>query len=292
MVADITNLHRREIIDILIGDQKITTNDNIEVYMRYLRASDITALFKRFDIAPEYRNGASRWEIMETLLIGSIEHKCYNEVLTHLFSIIDCSKSTLTDKKSAVECFVDGIIDHINTQFVRNGIALERGEYSTIYLVFTESPLISVNMERTIDIEYVRRLANECEQDFHSENVDSIMTKTRTMLEEVFISVLESKNDLNEEPRGRIRDLFEDVRKSCNLDDPKSPKEVRAIVSSLAAIVENVGNVRNNYSNSHGVGAKRSSLTLNEAKLVLNSAITLMEYVLSVSKEKTTDHTA
>lgn len=114
-----------------------------------------------------------------------------------------------------------------------------------------------------------------------SKNYDGILTKSRTMLEEVFIYII-GKEYNKKEYNGKIQKLFEKAKSICNINKTNVPKPVEDIVTCLNSIVNDVAQIRNDYSESHGVGQHRIQLSVAETMLVINSAVTLAEYLLSV----------
>ena len=63
-------------------------------------------------------------------------------------------------------------------------------------------------------------------------------------------------------------------------------KRVNGMLSGLEKIIQAIAEMRNTNSDAHGVGSKRIEIRKHEAQLVVNSAITLCEYVLSVYHTK------
>lgn len=54
--------------------------------------------------------------------------------------------------------------------------------------------------------------------------------------------------------------------------------------SCLERIVRAIAELRNKTSDSHGAGQKRYAIREHEARLVMNSSITICEYILSIYK--------
>lgn len=121
--------------------------------------------------------------------------------------------------------------------------------------------------------------------DIQSNDIDGIITKTRTMLEEVCIQILEKRGELNEDYRGKLGDLFTDVRNCLGMDGTKVPKDVKEIEKSLNKIVSSISALRNNHGDCHGRGSIRVSLSKSETTLAINAAITIAEYILSIDEE-------
>ena len=58
------------------------------------------------------------------------------------------------------------------------------------------------------------------------------------------------------------------------------------MLSGLEKIIQAIAEMRNTNSDAHGVGSKRIEIRKHEAQLVVNSAISFCEYILSVFDSK------
>ena len=63
-------------------------------------------------------------------------------------------------------------------------------------------------------------------------------------------------------------------------------KRVNSLLSGLEKIVSAIAEMRNKGSDAHGVGAKRISIDEHHARLFVNSAMTMADFILSVSKKQ------
>ena len=60
-------------------------------------------------------------------------------------------------------------------------------------------------------------------------------------------------------------------------------KRINKLLSGLENIVQSIAEMRNNGSDSHGLGSKRVNISDYHARLALNSSIIMAEFILSVS---------
>ena len=69
---------------------------------------------------------------------------------------------------------------------------------------------------------------------------------------------------------------------------------INSLLGGLERIVQSVAEMRNASSDAHGVGSKRYAIRESEARLVMNSAITFCEYLISdhgkTKREKGMEH--
>ncbi|MBQ9043379.1 MAG: abortive infection family protein [Eggerthellaceae bacterium] len=64
--------------------------------------------------------------------------------------------------------------------------------------------------------------------------------------------------------------------------DAKMDIRVKTLLSGLEKIVSSIGEMRNNSSDSHGVGQRRIAVEGHHAMLAVNSAATMAEFILAV----------
>ena len=128
---------------------------------------------------------------------------------------------------------------------------------------------------------HVQTLKERCQKDLASDNYEGVITKSRTMLEEVFIYVIGEEYD-RREYKGNIGKMFDKVKSICNINKDNVPAPIENTTTCLNSIVNEIAQIRKDYSESHGIGKTRVVLSEAETMLVINSSITLAEYVLSV----------
>ena len=114
-------------------------------------------------------------------------------------------------------------------------------------------------------------------------NYDSAITKSRTLLEETFCYVIEKKGERPSES-GDIGRLYNQVKQLYDMHQSKDMEKcINGLLSGLEKILSAIAEMRNKFSDSHGVGAKRISISDHHARLFVNSAMTMADFVLAVS---------
>ncbi|MDE5549540.1 MAG: abortive infection family protein, partial [Clostridia bacterium] len=63
-------------------------------------------------------------------------------------------------------------------------------------------------------------------------------------------------------------------------------KRINGLLSGLEKILSAIAEMRNVGSDSHGVGAKRINISEHHAKLFVNSAMTMADFILSVAEKQ------
>ncbi len=288
-------LRNRKIIDILIGD-KIFGNvllDNgqkvdIEVSMPYLKGSDLSSICYQFGLQKEI--GASRWIYLDNLIPYCIKQDSIIQLLVFLFSkeqfvnkLLGCSEELI---EYAYYYIVDEVIRQINkilyfskTKLVKMGDK------------FYVQPFgISIDLKiqkKLINREYIADISTRAFNDISQGNCDSAITKSRTLLEEVFFYVIEKKgktpSSSGEINRlyGQVKDLY-DMHQSADFD-----KRINMLLSGLEKVLTAITEMRNQNSDSHGAGSKRFKINDYYARLFVNSSVTMADFILAVSERAT-----
>lgn len=135
-----------------------------------------------------------------------------------------------------------------------------------------------------IDRSYIKSVAERAFQDIDNGNFDSALTKSRTLLEEVFCHAIESKKEKPSE-KGDIAKLYAQVKDLYNMHGDKDINtRINKLLSGLEKIVSSIGEMRNKFSDAHEVGSSRKNISDYHARLFVNSALTMAEFILSVER--------
>ena len=280
-------LIKKEIIQILDGDELLGDQNDDLFRMPYLKGTDLCSLSSTFGLFQEY--GASRWTYLDNLLRYVISRGRCDELLRYMFDMerfVQLKKlhdPFEVEKKHREIC--EAAINRINSilslgrhelRYIdKHFIIIESGN-----VIPFETPVIEL-----IDFPYIQGLSERCKDDFISANYDSVITKSRTIIEEVLIYILERKN-LSIEGKGDIGKLYNQVKILLHMQQDKSyDGRINSLLYGLERIVESIGAMRNANSDAHGVGSSRIQIKEREARLAMNSAIAFCEYILSVAEK-------
>ena len=277
-------LLQREIYDFLEGSAytDLVTYDGSSYGMPYQTAGDLDIICRKFGITDPL--GGSRWTYVETLLQFAIEHDRCEEVLSYFFSLEQFTNlqqiPDIEDIEKVHLQIVTAAIKKINEiiRLSRKELHLIDGHF---YIVDVGTkPAIQAPHIDMITVAYIRGLRERCEQDFLAANFDSVLTKSRTLIEETLIHILE-QNSIKPVENGKVGDLYNQVKQLRNMQqNSEYDKRVNGLLSGLEKIVQNIGDMRNINSDAHGVGSNRIRIREKEARLVMNSAISFCEYLL------------
>lgn len=285
-------LKNRKIINILIGDEDIKSTYGLFVNgMPKISGPEIFKLAKRFGCDMDYSLGKlSRWQFYEKLLDYVIENHKLNDFLTYIFSKDNFRDilSELNDIGEMEKFYSDNfwkVIQKINTILYIDGYELSVvSNYKIIYKKRDEEPVIEVENIEEINNEYVHKLYNNALEELNNGNYDSVITKSRTMMEDVLIELISNKG-VNPKDNGNLIDLYKQYKELYNMSsDNTADIRIKKLLGGLEIIVQSVSEMRNNYSDSHG-SLNRINIDRHHALLVLNSSLTFCEFVINVFKK-------
>ncbi len=289
-------LRNKKIIEILDGDIKygdyeFDDGTTIKKAMPYLSGSDLCALSTLFGLHVTYpRDGSalSRWEYLDNLLEYCIKNKKCSNLLAHMFSLNQFSEVITGHGAKEIEeahkSIVSTIIERINGLLCFDGNELVViGNNFVVRSIGSKVEIIAPTI-KTIDREYIKSISSRALEDVEKQHYDSAITKSRTLLEEIFCYVIEKKNEVPSD-KGDIGKLYKQVKNLYNMHNNEHiDRRINTLLSGLNSIVSAIAEMRNKNSDAHGVGAKRISIEEHHARLFVNAAVTMADFILSVQQ--------
>ena len=290
-------LREKNILAILDGDTDFGfleingENSNIKVSMPYLSGPMLCDMSNKFGLPVTYAwNGGaqSRWAYMDDLLAHCIQNGHESDLLSFLFS-----KGQFTEKlRGQTPETIDYAYSHIVKAIINqiNGILYFSGnelvQTGSVFVIQKIGTTISVAAPSVtaIDRRYITDISERAMKDISDGNYDSAITKSRTLVEEVVCYVIEKKG-VEPSESGDMGKLYNQVKQIYNMHQDKDvDKRINGLLSGLEKILSAIAEMRNKASDSHGVGAKRINISDYHARLFVNSAMTMADFVLAVSE--------
>lgn len=290
-------LRTKEILKILDGDvelgeiQNTSPRGNIAISLPYLSASRLCEISARFGLPAEcsWSGGAkSRWVYLGDLLEYCINNQRESDLLCFLFS-----KGQFAEKlsgydqetiESAYQTIVSTVINKINDILYFGGHELVQVDSRFFIRKKGDTVSVAAPSVKAIDRSYIISLSSRAMEDVLNGNFDSAITKSRTLIEEVFCYVIEKKGGTPSES-GDIGKLYSQVKTLYNMHQNKDmDKRINGLLSGLEKILTAIAEMRNKVSDSHGVGARRIQIAEHHARLFVNSAMTMADFVLAESE--------
>ena len=288
-------LRNKEILAILDGDKDFGTYEGARVAMPYLSGSTLCEISTLFGYEQQYTwNGSnpSRWEILDDIIVTCIENNTMQKLFTYLFNKSKYQRQLHNVPTSKInECYdyiCNVIIAEINKILFFGDKELIRlnGQFHIRNIgqeLQIDTPAIKI-----IDRDYIRNLYERTNKDIEEGAFDSAVTKCRTLLEEVFCYAVEQAGEKPSDS-GDIQKLYNQVKDSYNMHNNKDmDKRINTLLSGLNKIISAIAEMRNENSDSHGVGSRRIAIEEHHARLILNSASTLADFFLAVVERKQT----
>ena len=150
-----------------------------------------------------------------------------------------------------------------------------------------QNNLIDTPSIKNISRDYIKDISNRASKDIDNNEYDSAITKSRTLLEEVFCFAIE-KQGQNSSVKGNINELYKQVKSLYNMHQNMAlDKRINELLSGLEKIISAISNMRNENSDAHGVGIRRIIINDYHARLFVNAATTIADFILSVVEHKT-----
>lgn len=283
-------LVNRNIIDVLIGDTKV-----YESYaLPYLSGPHLCELCTSFGLPKTYvwkGVNQSRWEYMQDLLKFLDRQNRVSELLVYLLDMKRFSELTSVKDPELIQCTYDaiakGAIEAINANLLlsRKELRCLRGMFAIVDI--GAEPVFKAAKIKVVNLQYIRELPKRIEEDIKSNDYDSVITKSRTLLEEVLIYIIERLTKERYKSSGDLNIIYQEVTELLNMRQQKEwDKRVNSLLGGLHKIVDAISSMRNMNSDAHGVGAGRIGIKEREAILVANASMMLAEYWLSVFENK------
>lgn len=133
-----------------------------------------------------------------------------------------------------------------------------------------------------VDYGYVQKLLSNANADLQFGDYDSVVTKSRTILESVFQQILRD-HQIDYKEHGDLQNYRGDVTAALGMkvQSDWNPR-VRTMMSGINKVVDAIGAMRNKDSDAHASTA-RVKIDEAEAELLLNASVSVATYYLRVA---------
>lgn len=285
-------LINRKVIDILIGDEKVYE----EYTLPYFSGSQLCDLSCEFGLARTYHWGnkgpnLSRWVYMKDLMVYLNSQGRIPELLSRLFdrkyfeglSTLSCPDLVIETYNSIVKSALNKINAFL--MLSQKELRIHRGMFALVEV--GKEPVFNVPKVKVITREYIRELPDRIKDDIVNKDFDSVITKSRTLLEEVLIFIIERLTHERYKNKGNLIKIYQETTELLNMRQRNNwDIRVNELLGGLHKLVSAISSMRDMNSDAHGVGAGRINIKEREAILVANSAMMLAEYWLAVYEKR------
>ena len=185
------------------------------------------------------------------------------------------------------KAIINGAIDAINAQLVIARVELRLVNKTFVLTKVGEDVVIETPKVKIITSQYIRELPERIKEDIDNKDYDSVITKSRTLLEEVLIFIIEKMTFERYKSNGDLVKIYQDATGLMNMRQKSDwDKRVNELLGGLHKLVSAISSMRNMNSDAHGAGSGRINIKKREALLAAHSSMMLAEYWLSVFEKK------
>lgn len=214
-----------------------------------------------------------------------------HELLTYLFTLgrfTDLNALGDLDKVNEThKGIVQSAWNAINAQLLTSKKELRIVSGNFVLANIEEKVLIKTPKVNIVTQHYIRKLPNRIKEDLANKDFDSVITKSRTLLEEVLIYIIEKLTKERYKSNGDLVKIYQDATELLNMRQNREwDKRVNELLGGLHKMVSAISSMRNMNSDAHGAGSGRIDIKEREALLAAQSAMMLAEYWLSVLNGK------
>ncbi|WP_056967296.1 abortive infection family protein [Liquorilactobacillus sucicola] len=293
---DYVLVNQRPIIDLLIEG---------EVF-QYLSGSDIQSLGKKFGVTDV---GGSRWCMLETIFSQLHVKGMTEKFLKYFFfdmningvakevirdntfnhpkydEIAEITEESQENNRAVAKFLRQKLLEKVNLELSISDKKLIAVNNEIKIVDYDSEPEIIASTTEIINNEYINDLLEKSMKSLIEEDFDSVVTKSRTLMESVFIQILH-ENNVPFKENGNIGQYRTSVNKTLNIKpDSNWNKDVLNMITGLNKIIDSISNMRNNNSDAHG-SSNRVRINSSEAELILNTAVNVSKYYLEVNARK------
>lgn len=294
-------LATESIARIFLGDYEVITGNKdefpfeIEVHkMLYMTHNMIDSAILDFEIVENIPVFPNRTEKMIWFIRGCYDKGMIEECLKYYFdekrflSHIKMEKPLLstTDIMKQIPLEIELFLYEINSILYFDQLKVIK--VSNGYRIIS----LSVGIEADHDInlhgvaEHVHDYIERMRENLNLGHYDTVLTHSRTILEELYIHILKEFGVEYKKNKGNIKALRKQASNQLNMIQKKEyANHINDLLNGLNKISDAIVEMRNGFSDSHGVGVSKPIINQREARLIMNATITTCDYLLDVLED-------
>lgn len=242
----------------------------------YMSGPNLVDYYNEYDFDDEYGQGfPSRWVYSMEKIIQSNDSPKLQKILE---DFVDPRRFVGTDKK------VEDAVDEVNKLIKFDGYSLVKsGENYKITDI--QGNFIQEENLTVIGHDFIREQVEKCQQKILSEDYNGAITNARTLIEAILIHIIETIEKAEVKNDGNLLNLYGRAKKALKIDLKKEeiPESVFQILSGLDSVINGLSGMSNNAGDRH---ANKFNTKRHHAKLVVNSAMTVSDFLIDVLNEK------
>lgn len=236
----------------------------------YKSGPKLVDFFVQFGANDQYGEGfPSRWIYTEGKVREFNNTPTLRKIIEESFDPRD-----LMESKSNIEDAIKQVNDYLKF----DGFELKKvGDFYKIH----DSKGIVVEPETVKDLnhDFIMEQIEKCYYKIDQNDFNGAITNARSLVEAVMIEIIEKHEGNEIKNDGKLENLYKQVKKILNLTiDPEVlPQTIIQILSGLEAITNGLAGLSNNSGDRH---ANKFKTNKHHARLAVNSAMTLVDFLL------------
>lgn len=242
----------------------------------YMSGPNLVDFYNEYGFNDEYGQGfPSRWIFSTEKIIQSNNSPKLRKIIE---DFVDPRRFIGTDKK------VDVVVEEVNKLIKFDGYSLiKNGEQYRITDIqgnFIQEESLSV-----IGHDFIKEQIEKCQQKIQSEDYNGAITNARTLTEAILIHIIETIEKTEVKNDGNLLNLYSKAKKALKIDLKKEdiPDSAFQVLSGLDSIINGLSGFSNNAGDRH---ANKFKTKRHHAKLVVNAAMTVCDFLIDVLNEK------
>ena len=280
----------KDIIGLMIGDSDVTVDMFYEYKMPYMSGPDICSFGETLGFHQDYCNSnkLSRCNYMENVLKYVIKDSKVNLFFKELLKLKRFRNVENAGYYGSAQALywqmASGLMEGINQILFYDKCHVEYNFETWQFSLVDDEKDIKITSERIekIDRQYIKRLKSEIDNTIKNGDYESTITKSRTLLEEIMKYGIEKKNK-DVEVKGDITKLYREFKTLYNMHQSSNiDNRINDLLSGFEKIITSISSMRDENSDSHGAGNKRTEIEEHHVILFSNASLTMSEFLLSV----------
>ena len=282
------------IIKILIGDSIINNEFINGVTMPNLSGPKLCKLAEKLGMNIPYNEGNYKGYSRKQYMKDIIEYCINKEKISDLFNelIKKSNFKYLTennflyrgDSNSQYYELVQDFYMRINEMLNFDDAYLVHNGTTWYVKKFDEDIKIEVSKE-DINLEFIKKEYDKALKDLNENNYQHAITLCRSLLEDVFIKLLNNKS-IEFKQNGEIKNYYKLVKENYNLKTGSDiDKSINELFTGLESVINAITELRNKASDSHAFQNKNYDLREYHIKLMINASVSISEFLIELMND-------
>lgn len=242
----------------------------------YMSGPNLVDFYNEYDFDDKYGQGfPSRWVYSMEKIIQSNDTPKLQKILENF---VDPRRFVGTDKK------VEEVVEEVNKLIKFDGYYLvkNRDKYK---ITDIRGNFIQEENLTIIGHDFIKEQVEKCQMKILSEDYNGAITNARTLIEAIFIHIIETTEKTEVKNDGNLLNLYSKVKKALKIDLKKEeiPDTIFQVLSGLDSIINGLSGLSNNAGDRH---ANKFNTKRHHAKLVVNASMTTCDFLIDVLNER------